>query len=99
MAEARLIYGEISLYAICRALQAAHAHFWMHRSTLYADRIDAYLGCLFIVGPAHTLDILCHLSQHIACISTGQMRVLPEMHDIQTTRPSLPSSLSAALIT
>ena len=66
------MYVDINLCATCWILAI---------STWYEDR--RYLGCLLVIDPAHTLDILCHLRQHLTCVSTSGMRVSLEICNTQ----------------
>ena len=58
--------------------------------------INTHLGFLFVISPAHPLDILCHLCQHFACTSTVAMTVTPEICGAQTTRPVSDSILDCS---
>ena len=62
----------------------------MRKDCTICRKTDSCLGCLVvIISPAHTLDILCHLCQHLACISASRIGVRLDVCNIQTTRPSL----------
>ena len=77
------------------SLQAAGGA-WISKDCMMCRKTDSYLGCLvIIISPAHTLDIFCHLCQHLACINASELRLLPDVCNIQTTRLSLTWSLSA----
>ena len=90
--------GASSCHAICRALAGSRYNAWISKHCMICREVDTHLGFLFIISPAHTLDILCHLCQHFACTSTIAMTVTPEISDAQTTRPSVTAYLIVVTI-